>query len=57
MHYKIEFAAYELVYEGIRAHLTFASSGTVKVSGQLAPKLVNLIEQDLAMLVNLRDIQ
>lgn len=57
VHYKVDFAAYELVYEGIRGQLTFASSGTVKVSGQLAPKLVYLIEQDLAMLVNLRDIQ
>lgn len=49
--HKVDSAAYELVYEGIRGQLAFSSSGTVKVSGQLAPRLVHLIEQDLARLV------
>jgi len=46
--HKIESASYELVFEGIKGQLSFASNGTVKVSGQLAPRLIHLIEQDLA---------
>lgn len=49
--HKVDSATYELVYEGIRGQLAFSSSGTVKVSGQLAPRLVHLIEQDLAKLL------
>lgn len=48
VHHKIESASYELIYEGVKGQLAFASNGTVKVSGQLAPKLLHLIEQDLA---------
>ncbi len=49
--HKVESATYELVYEGIRGQLAFSSSGVVKVSGQLAPRLVHLIEQDLPKLL------
>lgn len=45
--HKIESASYELIYEGIKGQLSFASNGTVKISGQLAPKLLHLVEQDL----------
>jgi hypothetical protein len=45
--YAVEASAYELVYQGLRGQLAFSSSGLVKVSGSLAPRLVNLIEQDL----------
>lgn len=48
--HKIESACYELNYEGIKGQLAFALNGTVKVSGQLAPHLVHLIEQDLSKL-------
>lgn len=51
LHHKVDSATYELVYEGIRGQLAFSSSGTVKISGQLAPKLVHLIEQDLTRLI------
>lgn len=51
LRHKVDSATYELVYEGIRGQLAFSSSGTVKVSGQLAPRLVHLIEQDLAKLL------
>lgn len=47
VHHKIESASYELIYEGVKGQLAFASNGAVKVSGQLAPKLLHLIEQDL----------
>ena len=50
LRHKVDSANYELVYEGIRGQLAFSSSGTVKISGQLAPRLVHLIEQDLAKL-------
>ncbi len=36
-----------LICEGIRGQMVFSSSGLVKISGQLAPKLVYLIERDL----------
>ena len=48
--HKIESASYELIYEGIKGQLTFASNGAVKVSGQLAPKLIHLVEKDLITL-------
>lgn len=51
LRHKVDSATYELVYEGIRGQLAFSSSGAVKVSGQLAPRLVHLIEQDLAKLL------
>jgi hypothetical protein len=49
--YKVESSVFELIYEGVRGHLVFASNGLVKVSGQLAPRLVHLIEQDLPKLM------
>lgn len=51
LRYKQESASYELLFEGIRGQLTFSSSGLVKVSGQLAPQLVHLIELDLPKLL------
>lgn len=45
--HKIESASYEFIYGGLRGLLSLNSSGTVKASGQLAPKLIHLIEQDL----------
>jgi hypothetical protein len=49
--YKIDSAVYELIYEGLRGQVAISSSGVVKVSGQLAPRLVYLIEHDLPKLV------
>lgn len=46
--HKIESASYELIYEGVKGQLAFTSNGTVKVSGQLAPRLIHLVEQDLS---------
>lgn len=51
LHHKVDSATYELLYEGVRGQLSFSSGGTVKVSGQLAPRLVHLIEQDLSRLL------
>lgn len=51
LRHKVDSATYELLYEGIRGQLAFSSSGTVKVSGQLAPRLVHLIEKDLVKLL------
>jgi hypothetical protein len=51
LRHKVDSATYELVYEGIRGQLYFSSSGIVKVSGQLAPRLVDLIEKDLTKLL------
>nr|WP_255468162.1 hypothetical protein [Achromobacter sp. UMC71] len=45
--YKVEFAAFELFLTGLKGQISFAANGTVKISGQLAPKIINLIEQDL----------
>ena len=46
--HKIESASYELIYEGVKGQLAFTSNGTVRVSGQLAPRLIHLVEQDLS---------
>ena len=45
--HKIESASYEFIYGGLRGLLSLNSSGTVKASGPLAPKLIHLIEKDL----------
>lgn len=50
LQYKVETSIFELIYEGVRGQLVFASNGLVKISGQLAPRLVHLIEQDLPKL-------
>jgi hypothetical protein len=51
LRYSVDSAVFELIYEGVRGQLAFASSGQVKISGQLAPRLVHLIEQDLPKLI------
>ena len=51
LRYSVVSAVFELIYEGVRGQVEFASSGLVKVSGQLAPRLVYLIERDLPRLM------
>ncbi|WP_051318625.1 hypothetical protein [Chitinimonas koreensis] len=48
VNYKIESAVFEVIYEGIRGQVSFGSTGLVKISGKITPKLVNLIEMDLS---------
>ena len=48
VHHKIDSVSYELIYGGQRGLLSFNSNGTMKVSGQIVPRLIHLIEQDLA---------
>ncbi|WP_293779755.1 hypothetical protein [uncultured Oxalicibacterium sp.] len=45
--YKIESASYELLISGVRGHLTFSANGSVKVGGNLAPRILHLIEKDM----------
>lgn len=47
--HKTDSASYELIYGGVKGVLHFSSTGVVKVGGQLAPRLIHLIEQDLAL--------
>lgn len=49
--YNVDSAVFELIYEGVRGQVAFSSSGVVKVSGHLAPRLVHLIERDLPKLL------
>lgn len=49
--YKVEHAVFELVLGGLKGQIAFAANGTVKISGQVAPKLVSLVEQDLHLFV------
>lgn len=51
LRYSVDSTVFELIYEGVRGQLAFSSSGLVKVSGQLAPKLIHLIEQDLPKMI------
>lgn len=50
--HKIDLANFELVYNGLSGQVTFSSSGLVKITGKLAPKLIHLIEADLAKLTS-----
>jgi len=45
--YKVESASYEILYESIKGQISFSSSGLVKVSGRLAPRIIHLIEEDI----------
>lgn len=45
--YTVESAIFELVYEGLKGQVSITSNGMVKLSGQLSPKILSLIEQDL----------
>lgn len=49
--HKTDSASYELNYGGVKGVLHFSSTGMVKVGGQLVPRLIYLIEQDLPLLV------
>jgi hypothetical protein len=49
--YKVEHAVFELLLGGLKGQIAFAANGTVKISGQVAPKLVSLVEEDLPLLV------
>ncbi|MGC9561572.1 hypothetical protein [Brachymonas sp. M4Q-1] len=49
--YKVEHAVFEVLLGGLKGKIAFAANGTVKISGQLAPKLVGLVEQDLHLFV------
>lgn len=51
LRYKVDLAVFELVLSGLRGQIAFSASGTVKISGQLAPKLISLIEQDLPLFI------
>lgn len=49
--YKVDLAVFEFIYEGVRGQVAFSANGAVKISGQLAPKLIGLIELDLPNLM------
>lgn len=51
LRYNVDSSVFELIYKGVRGQVAFASNGMVKISGQLAPRLVHLIEQDLPKLM------
>lgn len=45
--YRIDLAVFEVVLSGLKGQIAFSANGTVKISGQIAPKLISLVEQDL----------
>nr|WP_315240732.1 hypothetical protein [uncultured Albidiferax sp.] len=49
--YKVELAVFELFLSGLKGQIAFAANGTVKISGQVAPKLISLVEQDLPLFI------
>ncbi|WP_440534059.1 hypothetical protein [Variovorax sp. YR566] len=49
--YKVELAVFEVVLSGLKGQIAFAANGTVKISGQIAPKLISLVEKDLPLLI------
>lgn len=49
--YKVEHAVFEILLGGLKGQIAFAANGTVKISGQVAPKIIGLVEQDLHLFV------
>lgn len=49
--YKVEHAAFEVLFQGLRGQVSFAASGMVKINGKIAGKLASFIERDLPHLV------
>lgn len=49
--YTVDLATYELICDGIRGQVTYTTNGLIKISGQLAPKLISIIESDLPNLL------
>lgn len=47
LNYKTDFASYELSYRGVRGNFSYSTAGVVKIGGQLAPRLLALLETDL----------
>jgi len=47
LQYKVDLSSFEVVYRGLRGRIAMSSSGTVKISGPLAPRLVALVERYL----------
>lgn len=51
LRYKVDHAVFEVVLSGLKGQISFSANGTVKISGQIAPKLISLVEQDLPQFV------
>lgn len=49
--YKVEHAVFEVLFAGLKGQISFAANGTVKISGQVAPMLVSMVEKDLNLFV------
>lgn len=49
--YKVEYAVFELILGGLKGQIAFGANGVVKIGGQIAPKLVGLVEKDLHLFV------
>lgn len=49
--YQVELAVFEVVLSGLKGQIAFAANGTVKISGQIAPKLISLVEKDLPLFI------
>jgi hypothetical protein len=45
--YKVDSITFEVLIEGVKGNVSISSNGLIKVSGQLSPKIVSLIEDDL----------
>ncbi|MEQ6306660.1 hypothetical protein ABN448_05535 [Delftia acidovorans] len=49
--YKVDNAVFEVVFEGIRGQISFSANGSVKISGQIAPRLIHFVEKDLPQFI------
>lgn len=48
--YKVEQAAFEIIFRGIKGQIALSSNGLVRLTGHLSPKLLGLIEKSLPAL-------
>lgn len=45
--YQIDSAAYNIAHQGVKGKLTIMSNGTVKINGQLKPRILALLEKTI----------
>jgi hypothetical protein len=45
--YKVDWAAYELFYKGVRGYVAISGNGSARIAGALAPRIVDYLERSL----------
>ena len=54
LRYKLDVAVFECVFQGVRKQVSISASGTVRLSGPLAPRLIYFIEKELPVMAKIQ---